>query len=352
MERAGTPFSSNTGCAKNKSVTMFQPLVIFTLAVTTLLLFWLLVVRRIWVEKSSVRTMVVNGSLSLFTVAYLFVVLEIMFATIFVASDGFGFTLLSKRWFEKYWAPINAHGYRDYDHSWKDKVLFVVGDSFVAGHGIKDISDRFAGVLAEKLNEDWSVAVIAQNGWDSASELEAIAAHPQRPTRIIVSHFVNDIEAAARANGITRPKQITKPNAIIKPLVDRSFVLNWLYWRVYRRDSGDSYVRYLSMAHANPAVIRAHEKELGRFLEYANAVGADIAFVVWPLLINVPESRQFTAPIVEYLRRHNVLVVDLQEHFSDRMPEELIVNAADAHPNVEVNAEVADLLYAAMAPWD
>ena len=48
----------------------------------------------------------------------------------------------------KYWKPINSYGYRDIEHvNLKEKKLpFVVGDSFVAGHGIKNYKDLFSNV--------------------------------------------------------------------------------------------------------------------------------------------------------------------------------------------------------------
>jgi hypothetical protein len=86
-------------------------------------------------------------SLSVSTIIYLFLALEILFYSSFAVSDTFGFTLASRRWEERYWRPINSFGYRDVEHNLTElgnkKVLFVVGDSFVAGHGISQTENRF-----------------------------------------------------------------------------------------------------------------------------------------------------------------------------------------------------------------
>ena len=83
------------------------------------------------------------------SILYLLLIVEIVFATVFVQSDGGNSTLVSKRWFQKYWNPINSDGYRDYEHIWKEHVLFIVGDSYIAGHGIKNIDDRLSSILAK-----------------------------------------------------------------------------------------------------------------------------------------------------------------------------------------------------------
>ena len=82
-----------------------------------------------------------------------------------VSSDAFGHTLASRQWFAKYWKPINSFGYRDIEHDLKNlggkKLLFVVGDSFVAGHGITNPRDRFSDVLGAQLEENWEVFKIS-----------------------------------------------------------------------------------------------------------------------------------------------------------------------------------------------
>ncbi len=87
--------------------------------------------------------------------------IEIFFGFFFVKSDGFCFTLASKTWFKRYWLPINSLGYRDIEYT-KDnlkgkRIVFVVGDSFVAGQGIKNYKDRFSNILQEKLGKSWAV---------------------------------------------------------------------------------------------------------------------------------------------------------------------------------------------------
>lgn len=309
---------------------------------------------RVWVKESKLRNLLINFSLSIFTVLYLFVLLEIVFGTFFVQSDGYGFTLASKRWYQMYWNPINSDGYRDFEHEWEGKkILFILGDSFAAGHGIKNISDRFSGVLQEKLGTEWVVAVLAQNGWDSLQEYRALVNHPKKPRRIIVSYYINDIENAAKSNGYSRPKQLVKqPNKIISPFVNRSFFLNWVYWRLYRENMGDIYWNYLRSAYNNTKIWKSHEQELLEFINYANQINSEIAFVVWPNLRDIEGSFEFTSKVCAFIERHNVKFLDIGEHFFGRNPDNLIVNKLDGHPNIDINTEVAQFVYELLSPWD
>src|SRR5262245_21618978 len=60
-------------------------------------------------------------------------------------SHAVGYTLAARLWFARHWTPPgNSFGYRDVEHPDDGKKkLFVLGDSFVAGMGIRDVRERF-----------------------------------------------------------------------------------------------------------------------------------------------------------------------------------------------------------------
>lgn len=80
---------------------------------SALLLIWSFILRSVWTKTSKVRSLLMKISLSVSTVIYLFLALEIIFYSSFAVSDTFGFALASQRWNEKYWHPLNSFGYRD-----------------------------------------------------------------------------------------------------------------------------------------------------------------------------------------------------------------------------------------------
>ena len=249
------------------------------------------------------RTAAVGASLSLWTFGLDYLAAECWFVGVHDQSDGYAQTLAGKRWFWRHWKPINSLGYRDREHDFSGKSpLLVVGDSFVAGHGTRDIDDRMASVLQRNLGADWEVAIIAQNGWNPVQEIEALRAFPATPARILVSYYINDIESAAMAQGNPRPKlRLRYPPEQVRWLVEKSHFANWFYWRVVRGRFGTVYWDWLKDAYDDEATLEHHGQELQGFLDYAAETGAEIAFIVWPNLDYIEDSRAYTARVTSML---------------------------------------------------
>jgi hypothetical protein len=71
-------------------------------------------------------------------------------------SHGNGNTYGSRIWFDRYW-QVNSLGFRDGEPpspAEQKPILAVLGDSFVAGHGVEDPADRFSDLLAAKMGDD------------------------------------------------------------------------------------------------------------------------------------------------------------------------------------------------------
>ena len=170
---------------------------VYVFVLTIFLITVIIIFRFIWRKRSHFRNILMNIFILLFALGYTFLALEYVFSSFVVISDGFGFTLAMKKWHQIYWKPINSMGYRDKEHRWEkdssSNILFVVGDSFAAGHGIENVHDRFSNILARKLGTQWEVVVLAKCGWQTDSEYDAMKQYPKRPSRIIVSYCLNDI---------------------------------------------------------------------------------------------------------------------------------------------------------------
>jgi hypothetical protein len=276
-----------------------------------------------------------------------------------VSSDNFeGLTLASRQWFAKYWNPINSFGYRDIEHDFNNldgkKLLFVVGDSFVAGHGTKNTRDRFSDVLGTQLGNDWEVFNIARNGWDTKDEFTAIRDFPIMPDAIVLSYFINDIDGtASRVWKQEQPSLVKQPHRLIHSIVKRSHLFNFFYWRIYRfqnaKQMSARYLAYLEKAYNDTNVWSEHEQEILQVVDWAGKNDIDIVSVVFPLLVDLDWSRPFEEKVVHLLRGKGVPVIDLSKRLSERNTQELVVNNLDAHPSVSLHAEVASLLYTQLA---
>lgn len=287
--------------------------------------------------------------LVLCSILAVFLLFEAFFRYGQATSDGFGFNLTAQRWFKKHWRPLNSFGIRDVEHDFHAERcrVFVVGDSFVAGHGIEDVADTFGRRLARESALDFDVVLVAKNGLDTRDEFELMQSLGVEPQLIVLSHFVNDVEDAFTDAGLEAPAMPGMPRGLLA-VFNHSHFLNHLYWRVFMTPSiqqaSARYLEWLEAGHANQTAMDLHQQRLSLFTDYAGEHGIPLVVVAWPILSDVAGTMRFTAPIVSWFREREVPVLDLAERFQGRPVEELVVNAFDAHPNLAVSAEVAGLL--------
>lgn len=332
-------------------------LIVMIVALSGLLLTATFIFKYVWMIESRARSMVMNLIVLGCTVLFLLAAIEGLFLVFLIQPDGFCVTLCSKRWFSKYWRPINSYGYRDVEHHdlQDKKVLFVVGDSFVAGHGIEDHTDRFSNVLADKLGKSWEVVNIAKRGWDTKDEYNAIVSYPVEPDMIILSYFYNDIEGTATRAGLDKPVIIRPIPKGVKPFVEHSYFLNFSYWLLYRfryaEDLGEAYLEFLSNSFSNRTIWNAHKKELFDIALFAETRDIRLMVLVFPNLYDVEGSRIYTSKIVSLLKSSEIKVIDLTDVLTGRDRKELIINRFDTHPNVELHREIGELLYEYIQ-WD
>ncbi|MFC2174198.1 SGNH/GDSL hydrolase family protein, partial [Acidobacteriota bacterium] len=213
-------------------------LLVFSLTFNVLVLF-----RFLWVKESARRRLLMRLALFAFSFLFTFMVIEGVFRFFVIQSDSWGFTLAGKQWFRKHWHPLNARGFRDIEHSpatlQGKKIVLVIGDSFVTGYGIKDVSDRYSDILRARLGGQWAVINLAKNGWNTAEELEAFKAFPIKPDHVVLSYYLNDIQPIAFRFPQFDPGQFESPirkppPLLIRSLVDNSYFIDFVYWRLYR----------------------------------------------------------------------------------------------------------------------
>ncbi|MBI4617020.1 MAG: SGNH/GDSL hydrolase family protein [Planctomycetes bacterium] len=323
-----------------------------TLVVTGALAVVVLAFRRLWRRPSRVRRLAARFSLAAFSTLYVLLALEAVFRFAVDKSDSFGFTLGSRAWFQRHWRPVNSLGYRDRERDLGDlagkRILFVAGDSFVAGHGIEDIRDRFPDRIESLMGDPWVVLAVAQPGWGTRDEYLAIRSHPASPDAIVYSYVLNDVEGAAESVGFPRPRLVEPPPRALAPLVSRSYLADFAYWRLYRfrnQHLTRDYWDYLRECHAREDVWKVHEQEILDVVHYARAAQIRLVGLVWPYLVDVEASRPFTSRVARLLESAGVPVVDMTAVLSGRDPTELVVNSMDAHPNEEVHALAAKRLF-------
>lgn len=321
---------------------------LLTALVLSLITNALLLFRYAWTRPARARTLAINATTALATCALLFLVIEFYFRTTFTASGAFAFTQASRAWFREYWQPTNDLGYRDDAYTLDDlaakQAVVVLGDSIAAGHGIKDYRARFSNRLADRLGEGWIVANVAQCGWNTTQQLEALETFPVTPDIVVLSYCVNDLDAAAAAAGMPRPP-VPPPGRIMAALTDRFAAIDFFYWQFIRgNEVTEAMWRYYDACYQNDDIWSRHRHELESLIGYTREHGIALIAVVFPLLTDTARTAQHNDRVMNCFRQAGVPVLDLTDIVNAEPPGAYVVNTFDGHPNEALHTIVAEKL--------
>lgn len=299
-----------------------------------------------------IKSLIVGLSISFISLLFCFIVGEIYFRNFFIQSDGFGVTLASRKWFSKYWKPINSFGYRDNEWIQEElqnkKVVLVIGDSFVAGYGIENIRDRFSNVLGSYLGDEYVTINVSRNGWGTRGELAALKGCPFKVDTVVWSYFPNDIQDAARSVGRVQPYSDINPKGILGLLTSNSHLFNFLYWRFSRLGllgQSNIYINWLFEQFNDEKVWNIHKAEL----EYVNSLtknmGAKLFVVIFPFLFKTEECKLMTDKVKSVFEDLHIPVLDVSEILPNMKKKDIIVNKMDYHPSVFLHRKIGEELY-------
>jgi hypothetical protein len=309
--------------------------------------------RFVWTdENSQARTPAQNILLAIFSIWLVLIGLELFFRFFFAQSDGWNFTLAAENWSNRYW-QVNSLGYRDIE--WTSDMLagrtriMVLGDSFVAGHGIEDEDNRFSNVLGQLLGPDYAVMNVGMSGADTRKAIENGLGYPHTPDVLVYAFYINDIGDTVVNLGLD-PFQVSVPQVPsgLAPLVEGSYAFNFLYWRVYRlttREWTASQWDWLLRAYENPEVWQAYESLLLEMDHFAREKELEFIVVVFPNLLAVEESLAVTSKVAALYRDQGVPVLEVVDLIEDIPPQQLVVNSVDWHANEFLNQLIAEALY-------
>lgn len=262
-------------------------------------------------------------------------------------------TLASRNWFAHHW-QVNALGYRDVEVDSaalaQKKVVLFAGDSFTAGHGVKDPASRFSDRVGAALGQSFAVANLGYPGADTRDEAAYLRSFPAKPALIVLAWYPNDIDQAGVRAGLEL-KRVTPYEdspALYSFFVQRSYLLNFLYWLYPRRGENLDYQNYLKECFASDKVMALHQADLQAVIQYANENDAKLVVVLFPFLEDVKGSAELMQPVKNYLQAQQVPFIALDESLKLMEPAQMMVNKNDGHPNEKVHQLVADSLIALM----
>lgn len=275
-------------------------------------------------------------------VSYVMIVLllaggEAYFRYAHADSEG---RLASNNWIERYWRE-NSMGYRDREWSadeWAGKTtVAMVGDSFTAGWGIENPSDRASDVLAARLGDDYAVFNLGLPGTSTPEQLAALQAFPAQPDVVILQYFLNDIQYALLSLGLNAPIED------IPPLARESYLANYLYART-TAGFGGSYWQQMYAHYDNFAIWDVHRAELEAFAEYVESIEARLIVVIYPNLQDPVGSIAYVDRVAQVFEAHGVEVLKLFDVVAAMPSGSAFVSPRDAHPSVALHRMVGEML--------
>jgi hypothetical protein len=292
-----------------------------------------------------------NALVLLTLVSVSFVAAETYFRFFYDTTDSLAYTKVCARWVQRHW-QVNRAGCRDnVEYSpvlqpGKHRVTFI-GDSFTAGHGIKNVEDRFPN-LVRRAHPEWEIQVLAMVGLDTGMEqvwLNRAFIKGYQVDQVVLVYCLNDI-------GDLMPEQSEAMVQILAHqggwLPENSYFVNLLYhrYKAAHLPLVKDYFGYVREAYRGP-LWEQQQKRLKAFRDSVQAHGGRLAVVTFPFLHALGphyECQFIHDQLDQFWRELHVPHLDLLPVYKDLPPSRLTVNPYDAHPNELANKLAADAI--------
>ena len=276
---------------------------------------------------------------------------EIFVRFFYDTTDSIAYTKVSERWIKRHYQHNKAKFRDNLEYSMaiapgKRRVSFL-GDSFTAGHGIKDVEDRFSNRI-RRLHPDWEIHVLAGNGLDTGAELGFLASYTARGyevDQVVLVYCLNDVNDLLTDWERTQQSIHNRIRARL-PFYDDSYFLDLAYYRLTlaQLPAIKNYFPFVREIYRSEKWDE-QRKRLRALRDAAEQRGGKLSVVTFPFLnaLGANYEYQFVhEQLNAFWREEDVPHLDLLPVFEDYAPAQLMVNPFDAHPNEFANALAAD----------
>ena len=268
-------------------------------------------------------------------------------------TDSLSYSRTSQRWFSRHWRT-NAAGFRD-NIEYAARIqpgkrrITLLGDSFTAAHGVKDVEDRFANRL-RRAHPEWEVHLLAQPGWDTGDELDALKSaieHGDQIDEVVLVYMLNDV-ADILPEWATTWKRIMG-DASRRPWLQRhSYLVDaMVHWiKLLREPDMLNYFEFVRDGYRGP-VWQLQMQRLDSLRNMVNAASGHLLVVTFPFLHALGpkyEYRFIHDEMKEFWRERGVPQLDLLGTYQNIPPAKLVVNRFDAHPNEDAHRLAAEAI--------
>ena len=275
-------------------------------------------------------------------------VVEVSFNLVTISS-GVGAGSASKRWFNEYWTPINADGYRDFDVSINknQKTILFLGDSFTAGHGVK-LQETYYFFMRERLSSQFNLVNLGENGSNTQRQLVNLklflSKYDVQPRYIVHQYFVNDIA------DYIEPINVQK-SSLRRALADVSEAFNFVDTYFFISEFTSKYSSQLNEAYGDKDILEKHLSDLKKIHQLAYEKKSNIVLILFPFLNGdeqIKTSSTYTQRIKEsflHSCKKDDILIDVSPLASSLDTNERVVNLMDAHPSPRLHRMVGELLF-------
>lgn len=278
---------------------------------------------------------------------------EIYFRFVYDTTDSIAYTKVAQRWIKRHY-QYNRSGFRDnleYELKitpGKHRVSFV-GDSFTAGHGIKDVAERFSNRLRQR-HPDWEVHVLAVNALDTGAELALLkdqAARGYEFDLVVLVYCLNDITDLMTEWAQTQASLTNRVSGRL-PFYDDSYLLDVVYHRltIARIPSVKNYFAYVREGYRGEPWTQQMQR-LRNVRAVVEQQGGRLIVVTFPFLHALGSEYEYQSvheQLNKFWQGEPVPHLDLLNAFRDYPPAKLTVNRFDAHPNEFANELAAQAM--------
>jgi hypothetical protein len=288
------------------------------------------------------RILGVNLLVFLLGTAILVAGFETYYRFIYDSTDSFGLTRTTEEWWMRH-SHANKAGVRDdVEYALKrtpgrPRITFL-GDSFTAGHGVKNVGDRFPNLVRTE-RPAWEIQVFAKSGLDTGAEVHLLQDTIRKGydlDRVLLVYVLNDIsDIVPEWNAIVN--RIKDKGHTPGFLVQHSYLMNILYYRLKAMRDPDisNYYGFLRNAYEGQ-VWENHRQRLVRLKELVEANGGHLLVTTFPFLHAIGPGYQYRpvhAKLDALWKELGVPHLDLLDVYGALPSRSLVVNGFDAHPN-------------------
>lgn len=318
-------------------------------AITLLLSAILFLISSYLIYKSEKYKIVTNFTIFCVSTIFLFIVLESVF-TFKVESTNVFTDMSNKIWMKRYFNPINSLGYRDEEpknEPGKSNIL-VIGDSFVAGHGIKT-NEMFTNILKNEIKSDYNIFNLGVCGSHTDREFDSLLSYPVKPDIIILGYYHNDIESAMIKFGIKPQFSNPKDNisSFSKLIIDNSLFANFIFSSYAKKQLSSQYME----SEQNDLLIYLDDKiwdyqksSLDKFYTYCDENDTRLIIIFFPAMSDgIAFSNALAGKKLEtYCVDRDIEFINIYPFIKDIPINKRIASKYDNHPSAEINKIISE----------